>query len=64
MENNWIKLKRGQNIDLPYDTIIEVMRKNGKVCRAKVNGNWLVYAPKDFDADDILSPVTQYRIIK
>lgn len=63
MEANWIKLKRGQDIALPYDTIIEVMRKNGKTCQAKVKGNWIVYDPKDIDADDILSPVIQYRII-
>lgn len=64
MENNWIKVnKRGKGEDYPDGTLVEVMFKNEKIVPAKIQGNWFVFNPKEIDANDFISGISQYRIV-
>ena len=64
MDNDWIKTKRGANISLEYDTEVEVMFKNGNISKARVQGNWFVFSPKDIRIDDHILGIVAFRVVK
>lgn len=61
-KQEWIKVTKKTKVELPYGTAVEIMYKNGSIADAKIEGNWFVVEPKNFDIDGYISGIDKYRI--